>query len=480
MAKSLKLNLFYNIVLNVANIIFPLITAPYVARVLEPDGIGLYNFSYTVAGYFALIACLGVPTYGIRIVGSNRDDFQLLNKVFCEVFSILVYMTLFLSIVYVSCICLIPQFNQNSAIFLIAGFALYVVPFKVDWFFSGLQQFGYIAARSVIIKVLSVFSLFLFVHNKEDLIYYVSISAFSIVANELWNFVKLLGCGIKVKMVLTGCKQHIKPILILFSSFLTTAIYTSLGTVILGLVTDYSEVGFYNTAVNLCRVVVPVVTSLATVALPQIANYIKNGKKQEVNDLINKSVSLTLFMAIPLTSVLFIIAPDFVPLFFGIKFVNSIVPMQILSLLVTFVGLNNITGIQILIGLGKDKEFLKTVVMSAIISIVTYTLLVPKYGAIGAACGTLLAEVLILVISFAYIKKTTKIEFHVKKDFVITGISSFFLVISYLCSKLILNGWWLVLGGTALGCCIYVVLQYFLGNKTIVIAKNLIKNKLKS
>ena len=185
MAKSIKLNLFYNILLNVSNIIFPFITAPYIARVLEPDGVGLYNFAYTVAGYFALVACLGVPTYGIRIVGANRDDFKTLNKVFCEVFSILVYMTLLLSVIFVVSTMFIPQFHEHWAIFLISGFALYVVPFKVDWFFSGLQQFGYIAARSVIIKIIAVLSLFIFVHDKNDLIYYVSISAFSIIANEI-------------------------------------------------------------------------------------------------------------------------------------------------------------------------------------------------------------------------------------------------------------------------------------------------------
>lgn len=479
MAKSIKLNLLYNILLNVSNIIFPFITAPYVARVLEPDGVGLYNFAYTVAGYFALVACLGVPTYGIRIVGANRDDFKVLNKVFCEVFSILAYMTLFLTIIFIVSAFLVPQFRAHCTIFLISGFALYIVPFKVDWFFSGLQQFGYIAARSVIIKVIAVLSLFLFVHDKDDLVYYVSISAFSIVANEFWNFVKLLKLGVKIKLVGKGCIKHLKPILILFSSFIATAIYTSLGTVILGFVDSYSEVGYYNSAANICKVAVPVVTSLATVALPQIANYIKNGKKQEVGELINKSVSLTLFMAIPLTSVLFIIAPDFVPLFFGEKFYNSIVPMQILSFLPTIVGLNNITGVQILIGLGKDKEFLKSVVVSAILSIVAYFVLVPFLGAIGAAYGTLLAEMLILIISYIYIKKVTNIDFDVKLDFIKTIFASIILVVVYFGLKFVLNDWWLVLVGSGISCCAYFFVQYLLGNKMTLIIKNALLNKFK-
>ena len=479
MAKSIKLNLFYNILLNVSNIIFPFITAPYIARVLEPDGIGLYNFAYTVAGYFAMVACLGVPTYGIRIVGANRDEFNMLNKVFCEVFSILVYMTLFLSIIFVVSTMLVSQFHEHWAIFLISGFALYVVPFKVDWFFSGLQQFGYIAARSIIIKTIAVLSLFIFVHDKNDLIYYVSISAFSIVANEIWNFIKLLNIGIKLKFVVAGCKQHLKPIIILASSFIATTIYTSLGTVILGFIDSYSEVGFYNSAANICKVAVPVVTSLATVALPQIANYLHNEKLNDVNELINKSISLTLFMAIPLTSILLVIAPDFVPLFFGEKFIQSVVPMQILAFLPTIVGLNNITGIQILIGLGKDKEFLKYVVISAVLSVVAYLAFVPLWGAKGAACGTLLAELLILVISYIYIKKTSNIEFHVQKDFILTVISSVSLIVVYILCKFFMGGWLLVIIGSGLGVLVYTLVQYLCGNKTMLIAKSALLRKVK-
>ena len=316
-------------------------------------------------------------------------------------------------------------------------------------------------------------------HDKNDLIYYVSISAFSIVANEIWNFIKLLKLGIKVKLVITGCKQHLKPIMILFSSFIATAIYTTLGTVILGFIDSYSEVGYYNSAAHICKVAVPVVTSLATVALPQIANYLKNGKRQEVNDLINKSVSLTLFMAIPLTSILLVIALDFVPLFFGEKFVESVVPMQILAFLATIVGLNNITGIQILIGLGKDKEFLKSVIVSAVLSVVAYFVFIPLWGAIGAACGTLLAELLILIISYIYIKKTTDIEFHVLKDFILTVISSISLIIVYTLCKLFMGGWVLVIVGSGLGVLVYTLVQYLCGNKTILIAKQALLRKIK-
>lgn len=478
MANSIKINLLYNIILNITNIVFPIVTAPYIARVLEPDGVGLYNFAYSTANYFALFACLGIPTYGIRIIGANSLYKDLRDKTFCELFSILVYMTLVLSIVYLFVIFSVPKFNENAIIFLISGFALYVMPLKIDWFFSGLQQFGYIAARSIIIKTISILALFLLVHEKNDIVIYVSISAFSIVANEVWNFIKLIRTGVKVRLVIHGCKQHMKPILILFSSFIATAIYTSFGTILLGFFSDYSEVGFYNNASHVCRIAIPVVTSLATVALPKIASYIKNGKNEEINRLISKSISLTLFMAFPLSVILYLISSEFVPLFFGYKFYDSIIPMKILSSLILFVGLNNITGIQILVGMGKDNEFLKSVTLSAIISVIVYLVLIPLFGSIGAAIGTAIAELLILLVTIYYIKKSTKISLNIRKEVLSTIVSVIVLILVFCGIKYFLSGWWLVIFGSFISGIIYILSQLKLGNATTELALNIVKRKL--
>ena len=458
MAKSIKINLIYNIILNIANIVFPIVTAPYIARVLEPDGVGLYNFAYSTANYFALFACLGIPTYGIRIIGANSLDKKLRDKTFRELFSILVYMTLALTIVYLFVIFSVPRFHENAIVFLISGFALYVMPLKIDWFFSGLQQFGYIAARSIIIKAISILALFILVSDKDDLVLYVGISAFSIVAN--------------------GCRQHLKSILILFSSFIATAIYTSFGTILLGFFSDYSEVGYYNNASHVCRIAIPVVTSLATVALPKIAGYIEKGENDEINRLISKSISLTLFMAFPLSVILYLISSEFVPLFFGCKFYNSIIPMEILSSLVLFVGLNNITGIQILVGMGKDKEFLKSVTISAIISVIVYSILIPIFGSIGAALGTAIAELLILLVTIYYIKKSTVISLYIRKEIVTTIVSVLVLIIVFCGLKCILSGWWLIIFGTIIAVFFYIITQAKLGNATTEIALNIIKKKL--
>ena len=146
--KSIKRNLFYNILLNVSAVIFPLITAPYLARVLEPDGIGLINFSGTYAGYFAMVAVLGIPNYGVREISKVRDDKQKLSQLVSQLMSISALITIGVTIIYLITIALIGQLNENAIIFFIAGFSIYLAPFKINWYYQGIEEFGYITLRS--------------------------------------------------------------------------------------------------------------------------------------------------------------------------------------------------------------------------------------------------------------------------------------------------------------------------------------------
>ena len=172
--KSIKLNFVYNVLLNVSTVIFPLITAPYVARVLEPDGVGLFNFAGTYAGYFALVALLGIPTYGVREVSKLREDKRGLAKLVSEMMSIAFITTIVVSTIYLLSLGIVGQLKENFILFLLAGFAVYLAPFKINWYYQGLEEFGFITLRSLIIRVLSIICLFLFVREKNDLIIYIT------------------------------------------------------------------------------------------------------------------------------------------------------------------------------------------------------------------------------------------------------------------------------------------------------------------
>lgn len=144
MPKSIKKNFLYNVLLNISSIIFPLVTSPYVARVLEPDGIGLYNFANTYANYFALVALLGMPIYGVREVAKVRDEKALLTNLISQLMTISIISTCLITAFYVLSIWIVGQLSENYIIFLLAGFAIYLAPFKINWFYQGLEEFSYI------------------------------------------------------------------------------------------------------------------------------------------------------------------------------------------------------------------------------------------------------------------------------------------------------------------------------------------------
>lgn len=479
MAKSIKRNFFYNILLNISKVLFPLITAPYVSRVLEPDGVGLFNFANTYAGYFALFAALGIPYYGIREVAKVRDDIRKQTVLLSEIMSISVLTTIVCTILMLLSLLLIPLLHENHVVFLISGIVLYITPIRVDWFFSGREEFGYITFRSLIIKILSVVLLFVLVRDKSDLLMYVLLNVFSQTLNELWNFIKLYRIGIHPFFTLSG-KRHLKSLFVLFSSSVAISVYAILDTLMLGFMKDYSEVGYYNCATHISKALVPIATSLAAVVLPRIAQLNETRKWDEINMLMNKTFSVVGFLSVPIAFGVIAIAPVFVPLFFGEQFYGTIIPLQIIILTVIVIGFNNLTGLQILLGLGFDKLFLYSIITGAISNLTLNFMLIPKFGASGAAFSSVVAEIIILLVMIVFINKETPIRFNKPFELISTlMISSLFFVISYI-TNMILSGWWYVAVTVTTCAILYLLFQYLMGNPSLKVLYNTIKKRVKN
>lgn len=477
MSKSIKKNLIYNIALNISKVVFPLITAPYVSRVLEPDGVGLYNFSSTYAGYFALFAVLGIPLYGVREIAKLRDSKDEENRFLSEIISLEIIMTLIITAIFLLSVIIIPQLKENYIIFVVAGIALYITPCKVEWFFSGKEEFGFITLRSIIVKILSIIALFIFVHDKDDLIVYVVLGAIATVANEFWNYIKLLQDGYRPYLT-KSVKKHIKPLLILFASSIAVSIYTMLDTLMLGFMSDYNQVGFYNNANHIAKSLMPVVTSLAAVAMPRLSYYMQNNNWDEINDLMKKSLSIVSFLAFPITVGVVILAPIFVPLFFGDLFYGSILPLQMIIWVVAIIGLNNITTIQVLAGMGYDTPYLKTVLTGTICNFVLNIMLIPTCGAIGASISSVFAEMAVLIVSTIYVYKKTPIRFKSFRELLYSIVVVLgFIPIAYI-SSIITDGWFYIGVFTIMAGLYYTIAQLLLKNKSAIIFYNLILNKI--
>lgn len=463
MAKSIKRNFLYNILLNISKVIFPLITAPYVSRVLEPNGVGLFNFANTYANWFALFAALGIPYYGIREIAKIKNNIVLQRIFVSEIISLSIISTLLCTVLMFISLIIIPQLNENYFIFLISSIVLYFTPIRIEWYFSGKEEFGYITLRSLVIKTISVVLLFVLVRTKNDLFIYVLLYALSIVANDIWNYIKLYRTGIRPYFTLSF-KMHIKPLIILFSSNVAIYIYTALDTIMLGFLCDYSEVGFYNCATQISKAIIPIVTSLASVALPRVAQYRKEDKLNEINSLLRKSSSIVGFLSIPIAFGVISVAPFFVPLFFGEQFYGTIVPLQIIIFSIVVVGYNNLTGVQILLGFGMDRYFLYSIVAGTVSSFAVNAFLIPIYGAVGAAISSVIAETVVLSLMLYYVYKYTKVRFLNTKEIVTTIIISFsFLLISIVVLHAE-SGWLGIIVFLVICSFVYLLAQYIAKN----------------
>lgn len=478
MSKSITKNAFYNVLLNIASVIFPLITAPYVSRVLEPDGVGLFNFANTYAGYFALVAMLGIPTYGVREVSKARDDNNTLTKLVSELMSIAAVTTIGFSIIYFITIVLVGQLTENYLIFLLAGFVIYLAPFKINWYYQGLEDFAFITKVSLVVRTLSVISLFLFVRSKNDLIIYVILSVLGGVMADVWNFIKMWKSGIRPKLTLKGLKTHINPLLVLFASSVAISIYTVLDTLMLGFITNYEEVGYYTNAMHMSRVILTAVTSLSIVAVPRVSYYMKNKDYDNINILMNKSFSVVSFLAFPVAIGMACIAPTFVPLFFGVKFMGSIIPLMILSMLIISIGLNNLTGVQVLIGMGYDKLFLYSVLVGTISNFILNCLLIPFLGAQGASIASVTAETIILIVTSFFVYKHTPIRINKWKDIIKSLIGALMLVPLVLLLNTIIDGWALVIVFMVTGGVVYLLFETISHNNSVLFFTSLIRNRI--
>lgn len=474
--KSIKRNFVYTVLLNVASVIFPLITAPYVARVLEPEGVGLFNFANTYAGYFALFAVLGIPTYGIRETAKRRDNKESLSMLVSQMMTIAGISTIMVSSIFVLSLLTIKQLSENSLIFLIAGFSIYLAPFKINWIFQGVEEFGYITFRSLVIRIISILCLFVFVREKEDLIIYIILNVLGCVIADIWNYIMMLKVGIHPKFTLKGLDKHLKPLLILFASTIAISFYTMIDTLMLGFLCNYVEVGYYNNASQLVRMILVALGSLSTVALPRISYYMKNNDMSNINRIVNKSFSFLSLLLFPIVIGILCVSSTFIPLFFGSKFVGAITPLIILSFMMIPLGFNNLTGTQILIGMGYDKYFLNSMLIGAFINFSLNMFLIPYWGAIGASISSAIAELSVLIATLYYIFKYTKIKFYSRKDLYKSLIGAVTLIPLFQILKILFSGWFLIIMFIILSCFIYYLFEKLMSNTSVEVLIEIVKS----
>lgn len=411
--KSLKLNFIMNAVLTISAFIFPLISFPYVSRILGPSGTGNVSFATSIVAYFALFAQLGIPTYGIRATARVRDDKELLSRTVQEIFIINILMSILTYIIFFVVLNIVPQMSDDKLLFMIVSSTIFFNAIGMDWLYKGLEKYTYITTVSILFKFIALILMFILIHQKSDYVIYGAISIFAASASNICNLLNVHKYIYLKPIGNYDFKVHLRPICIFFAMACATTIYTNLDTVMLGFMKSNTEVGYYNAAVKIKTVLLGVVTSLGAVLLPRASYYIENNLIDEFKRISSKAINFVILISFPLALYFIIFAKEGIFFLSGDAYAKAILPMQILMPTLIFIGLTNIMGIQMLIPLGKEKVVLYSEIAGAIVDLAINTVLIPIMASSGAAIGTLVAEMVVWIVQYIALKEDVK-ETYVK------------------------------------------------------------------
>lgn len=387
-----------NAVLVTSSLVFPLVTYPYVSRVLAPEGLGQATFAVSVVSYFIMLAMLGIPTYGIRACAQVRDDREKLSQTVQELMIVNVVMAAFCYLLLGLAILLIGRFREVRLLLWVSSTGILLNAVGVNWFYSAIEEYTYITVRSVAFKLLAAVMMFLFVRSPDDVLWYAAATLVASYGSYVLNFFRLRRYVTFRRFERYSFLPHIRVSLIFFAMSVAATVYTNLDVVMLGFMRGSAEVAYYNTAVKVKTILVSLVTSLGTVLLPRLSYYIQKDAREEFMRLLGRALRFVLYAAVPLTVFFILFAPETVLVLSGDQYGASILPMRIIMPTVLLIGVTNLLGMQIMVPMGQEKRVTVSVAVGGAVDLVLNLILIPPLGAAGAALGTLAAETAVLIV----------------------------------------------------------------------------------
>jgi len=397
-------NYFYNLLLTVANLLFPILSFPYVSRVLGPEGIGKVQFVFSFAQYFSIIASVGVPIYGMKEIARYKDDTHGRSQVFSELISIHALTSLSFSLIYLIVIFTIPYFNADRNIYLGATLLVLFGFTAIEWLYSGMEEFKSIALRSVLFKALGLGLLYTFIKSRGDYNLYLYIMMFSFLGNNILSLF-LIRNKIKFKSSNLQLRKHFIPMIFILGTTLAASMYTDMDTVLLGFLSNDKTVGLYTAAVKLSKIAIPFVTSMGVILMPKIAKDFAGKNLSGAQETINQTFRFLTFFAVPIVFGLALLAPEFIALFSGKEFLSATLSMRILSLLPLIIGFGHLFLFLVLVPAGKNREMFFCVLGGLLMSLILNVLLIPHFQEVGSSIANICSEMVVTGLYFYFIQK---------------------------------------------------------------------------
>lgn len=452
--QSLKKNYFYNLLYRIVTLVTPLITAPYVSRVLGAEGIGQYSYTYAISHYFLIFAVLGVSDYGNRSVAKVRDIEDKRNEVFSEIFALQICLAILMSILYFG---YCYMFAVEKSLAYMQGLNVISAMFDVTWLLFGLELFAITTLRNVIVKIATVLLIIICVKSVDDIGIYTIIMAGGTLLGQIsvWPILRRYVCFVRItpQKVLT----HLKPNLILFLPVIANNLLGYFDKIMIGNMSINSELGCYDNAEKLLSIPNSLVTALGTVMLPRVSNSIAKGQKSKVKAMTEKSMLFVLFATSALAFGICAVSKEFVPFFFGEGF-DLVVPLlYILSPYIVFVSWANVLKTQVLLPNNKDRTFMVCLITGASLNVVLNYFFIPGMGAIGAAIATTISEGMIALTETISLRKEIEIKRYVSQGlpFLIIGM----IMYGVICNFSIYNSMITMIVKIIVGGCLYFILS---------------------
>lgn len=406
--KSITKNYIYNVAYQILITILPLITTPYVSRVLNAEAIGIYSYTISITTYFILFGSLGVALYGQREIAYYQTDKIKRSKIFWEI-NILRFVTMTIAMVIYYFIYV--RQGEYKIYYEILLIELLANCLDISWFFRGIEEFKKTVVRNTIVKLISVVLIFTLVKSVDDLYKYFIIYVLSTAIGNISLWLYLPKYIEKVKINELNILKHLKPTIILFIPQIAVQIYTVLDKTMIGMiVSDKAEVGYYEQSQKIIKLLLSIITSLGTVMLPRMAATFANGDNDKMKEYMKKSFNFVFLLAFPMIIGIDSVASKFVPLFFGNGYEKVTNIIYIISPIILAIGLSNVVGTQYLLPTKRQKEYTISVICGAIINFILNMILIRMFKSLGASIATVIAEFSVTAIQLFAIRKDMNIK----------------------------------------------------------------------
>ena len=468
MKQSLAGNAVYNIIYRLLNVVFPLVSAGYVARILSADGIGKVAYAQNIVSYFLLFAVLSIPNYGTREIARLRGLRQETDRLFSELLLINGLSTGICLLGYYALV--FSAFTTDLVLYLIIGLELALNFLNIDWLYQGKEAYGYITARSIFVKLLSLAALFLFVREKNDYPVYAMIHCLGTGCNYFFN---IYNARKHVHFQFRGLnlKRHVTPLLWLMLSSVTASLYNKVDITMLGIMTTPESVAYYSNAHKIISIILALVTAISGVFLPRLS-YVYGSDQKRFSEYLNTGLKIILWLALPACTGIILVAEELIMTVFGQSFAPAAGVLQILAAFTVIKSVGDLLCYQAIISSGRERVLIFSRLAGGIANVVLNAMLIPRFGHNGAAIASVISEVIVNGVLLPYALSIACIRISGKFIWSVVGGTVLMAAAVAAVQKFITTGALGLCASVAAGVAVYVLVEILTRNELMTLLRS--------